>query len=75
MCLAVPGKIVEISGDKAIVDYELEKRSATIIEHEFSVGDFVIVQGGFVVSKVAEKEARSALDLYKQAVSSQARNP
>ena len=68
MCLAVPGKIVKIEGNQAIVDYDLEKRKGVILEDEYNVGDYVIIQGGFVCQKIPEKEAKSALDLYKKAI-------
>ena len=69
MCLAVPGKIIAIAGDVATVDYGIEQRTGSLLEKEFKVGDFVIVQGGFVVDKVSEKEAEAALRLYLQACS------
>ena len=39
MCLAVPGKIVQINGDKVVVDYGPEKREGLIIDGDYSVGD------------------------------------
>lgn len=66
MCLAVPGKIIEIKGDEALVDYELEKRMGKIISGEYVVGDYVILQAGIVITKVDEQEAKDALCLYKQ---------
>ena len=68
MCLAVPGKIVEIKEDVAIVDYDIEKRKGKIISEGFSVGDYVLVQGGIVVEKIPEDEAKRALELYKKSV-------
>lgn len=69
MCLAVPGKIIKIDKDDAVIDYDLEKRKAKIAIGGFKVGEYVIVQGGFIIAKVPEKEAISALQLYKEAVS------
>jgi len=67
MCLGVPGKIIEIDGDKAIVNYDIEKREVMILDEQaFKIGDYVIVQGGFVTLKVSEKEAIEALKLYKE---------
>lgn len=69
MCLAVPGKIISIKGNEAIVDYELEQRKGMILDpesNEFSVGDYAIIQGGFLVQKIEEKEAQQALQLYKE---------
>lgn len=63
MCLAIPGKIVKIEGDNAIVDYVAEKRAAKIFSLDVSVGDYVIVQQKIVVQKILEKEALAALKL------------
>ena len=68
MCLLVPGKIIKIEGDKATVDYDVEKRDGMILEDEYNVGDYVMIQGGFIVQKVLEKDARNALELYKKAI-------
>ncbi len=70
MCLAVPGKIVEIKNGIATVDYELEKRSARLVDSELKVGDYVIVQGGIAVMKIETKEAQEALKNYKESISS-----
>jgi len=58
MCLAIPGKIVKKSGKKVTVDYGTEKRTATIVDGSFSVGDFVIVQGKIVVDKVPAAQVK-----------------
>ena len=46
MCLAIPGKIIKIENDNAIVDYISEKRIGKIVEGTYKVGDYVIIQGG-----------------------------
>lgn len=68
MCLLVPGKIVEINGDEATVDYEVEERKGRLLEKGYEVGDFVLIQGGIVVQKVAKEEAERALESYKKAM-------
>ena len=57
MCLAIPGKIVKIEKDKAIIDYGKEKRTAKLIEEGYSVGDYVLVQSALIIKKIPEKEA------------------
>ena len=69
MCLAVPGKIIKIENDKATVDYQVEKRIAVLLDDSFIVGDYVVVQGGIVIVKVEEQEAKNALELYAKALS------
>ena len=67
MCLAVPGKIVSIKNDEAIVDYGTETRKGKLLDTSFKKGDYAIIQGGFVVQKVEKKEAVAALKLYQKA--------
>jgi len=68
MCLAVPGKIVKISGGTATVDYGCEKRAAGVVGKQFKVGDYVVVAGKMVVQKVPEKQAMQSLKFYNEAV-------
>jgi len=66
MCLAIPGKIVEIDGDMATVDYGNVKKLVKVIDGSYSHGDFVIIQGGCIITKLSGKEAEEALDLYEK---------
>lgn len=63
MCLAIPGKIVEIKGNKAIVDYGSEKREARIVDGDFRVGDYVIVSAKIVSEKVDEEQVKEWLEI------------
>lgn len=67
MCLLVPGRITKIEGDSATLDYGSETRVARLIEDGYSVGDYVLVQGGVVIDKVDANEAKAALESYAQA--------
>ena len=58
MCLAIPGKIVAKKGKTVTVDYGTEKRTAVVVEGDFKVGDFVIVQGKIVVDKVPAAQVK-----------------
>lgn len=66
MCLAIPGKIISIKEDTATVDYGSEKRDARIVEGDYSIGDFVIVQGRIVVEKVPAEQVQGWLELVRQ---------
>lgn len=68
MCLAVPGKIVKIDQDEAVIDYGAEQRTAKILEGDYQEGEYAIVQGGIVAIKIPEDEAKQALALYQEAV-------
>jgi hydrogenase expression/formation protein HypC len=68
MCLAIPGKVVEIAGENAIVDYEGEKREARLLNENIKIGDYVVVQNKLILQKVPEKQALEAVKLWKQAL-------
>lgn len=68
MCLAMPGKIVKIEGDKATVEYPGENREATIIDGDYSVGDYVFVSAKIIVTKISEDEAKKSLEAWGEAI-------
>jgi len=63
MCLAIPGKIIKIEDSTATIEYNKElQREANCSLIKCNVGDYVIVQAGFVVEVVNEKLAK---DMHK----------
>ncbi|MDQ3668018.1 MAG: HypC/HybG/HupF family hydrogenase formation chaperone [Acidobacteriota bacterium] len=72
MCLAIPGKIVEIVDvDNRIAKVEVGgvKRNINIgmlDEDEARVGDYVLIHVGFAMSKVDEHEAHETLRVLKE---------
>ena len=65
MCLAMPGKIEKIENNIAVIDYGIEKREADTSLLDVEKGDYVIVNGGFIIEKIPEKDALLALELIK----------
>jgi hydrogenase expression/formation protein HypC len=71
MCLAVPGKIVSITGDDVLrsgaVNFGgIRKQVNLAYVPEARVGDYVIVHVGFAISVVDESEARKTFEFLKQ---------
>jgi hydrogenase expression/formation protein HypC len=70
MCLAIPGKIVEILDEEnslAKVEVGGVRRQVNIGMLEgVQVGDYVLIHVGFAMSKVDEKEAQETLCLLKE---------
>ena len=70
MCLAIPGKIVEIVDKEnhiAKVDVGGVRRNVNIgMLEDTSVGDYVLIHVGFAMSKVDEKEAEETLRLLQE---------
>ena len=63
MCLAIPGKIVELEGERVVVDYGSDKREARIVAGDFCLGDYVIVSAGIVSEKVDEEQVKGWLEM------------
>lgn len=52
MCLAIPGKILEIHGHDAVVEVDGIRRSTNLIFIEDpKVGEFVLLHAGFAIQK------------------------
>ena len=74
MCLAIPGKIVEIDENKehATVDYgDGTKRKANVTLVDVKIGDYILVHAGFAIEVLNEKEAQETLDLFREMLSSE----
>ena len=72
MCLAIPGKVISISGDDPLtrmgkIDFSgVIKQASLAYVPEVRVGDYVIVHVGFALSKVDEDEAQKVFEYLKQ---------
>ena len=72
MCLAIPGKIIEIDSDNnhATVDYgDGTKRKINITLVKPKIDDYVLVHAGFAIEIIDESEAKKTLDLFKEMLS------
>ncbi len=67
MCLAIPARIVELEGDKAVVDAMGNRwRARTTLLPEAKQGDLVLIHAGFAISLVDEEEAKETWELLRQ---------
>jgi hydrogenase expression/formation protein HypC len=66
MCLAVPGKVVEIVGEGELrmgkVDFSGVKRQVSLaFVPEVQLSDYVLVHVGFAISRIDEQQAMETL--------------
>jgi hydrogenase expression/formation protein HypC len=72
MCLAIPGKVVSISGDDPLtrmgkINFSgIVKEACLAYVPEVQVGDYVIIHVGFALSKVDEAEAQKIFEYLKE---------
>ena len=67
MCLAVPAKILEITGQDAKVDFAGLKSTVSLaLLPEALPGDFILVHAGFAIQKLDAAEALEIIELFQQ---------
>ena len=68
MCVAFPGKIIEIKENEAIVEiFGVKKRVfLELLPEEVEIGDYVLSHAGFAIHKVDKKEAEETLEMVKE---------
>jgi hydrogenase expression/formation protein HypC len=69
MCLAIPGKVLDIYEDNDLlmgrIDYDGTVNTACLAYvPEAKAGDYVIVHAGFAISVIDEEEAAKTLQLW-----------
>ena len=73
MCLSIPGKLIEITGQldetfrtgKVSFDGVIKEVSLTLVP-KANVGDYVLVHVGAAISTIDEDEAKKTFELLKQ---------
>lgn len=69
MCVAFPGRVVEVDEFGASVDTEgRRRRASTLLVPDVAVGDWVAVAAGTIVERLEEAQALEIVQLLKEAV-------
>jgi len=67
MCLAIPGKILNIDGNSALIDFDGIKQKVIIaLIQDPKVGKFVIVHAGYAIEMMDEKDALESIEQWKE---------
>lgn len=67
MCLAIPGKILNIDGNSALIDFDGIKQKVIIaLIQDPEVGKFVIVHAGYAIEMMDEKDALESIEQWKE---------
>lgn len=66
MCVAMPGKVTAINGNRATVDFSgntVEAHSGLV---SIKTGDYVLVHAGCVLQVLSQEEGDSLVDLFRE---------
>ena len=67
MCLGVPGRVVEVHGQTATVDFWGVRRETRldVVDEPVQAGDFILNHVGFAIRKIPAAEIQETLALYE----------
>lgn len=65
MCVAIPGKVLSVDGNKAVVDFSGNRVDAYLGFLTVEPEEYVLVHAGCVIQKLQKREAEEIIDLMK----------
>lgn len=68
MCLAIPGKVLNVEKNKAVADFKGFKREVRLdpLDSDVNPGDYILNHAGFAIKKVSQEEAKKTLELFDE---------
>lgn len=68
MCLGVPGRIIEVHGLTATVDFWGVKKRIRLdtVDEPVNPGDYILNHVGFAIRKIPEEEVAETMALYDE---------
>ncbi len=68
MCLGVPGKVLEVNGLTAVVDFFGVTRELRldVVDEPVAPGDYVLNHVGFAIRRIPSSEVQETLALFEQ---------
>lgn len=66
MCVAAPGKIIEIDGNTAKIDYSSNITTVNKGIVDCKVGDWALVHAGLIIQVLPENEAEYMVELFNE---------
>ena len=66
MCVAAPGRVIEINGDTAVIDYNGNRVNANKGIVDVKIGDYALVHAGLIIQVLPEDEAKYMLELFEE---------
>jgi hydrogenase expression/formation protein HypC len=68
MCLGVPGRIVDIDGNLATVDFWGVRRQVRldVVDEPVQPGDYILNHVGYAIRRIPSTEIAATLELYEE---------
>ena len=68
MCLGVPGRIIEVHGLSATVDFWGVRREVRLelVDQDVQPGDYILNHVGYAIRRIPSSEIAATLELYEE---------
>lgn len=68
MCLGVPGRVIEVDGSYATVDFFGVRRQVCLdlVDQPVAPGDYVLNHVGYAIRRIPEEDIATTLALYEE---------
>ena len=67
MCMAKPGKILEVNGDKGLIDFDgIKKEIFLSLIPDAAPGDWILAHAGFAIERLSVGEAEETLRIFDE---------
>jgi hydrogenase expression/formation protein HypC len=68
MCLGVPGFVVEVQGNTALVDFFGAYRHVRLelVDQPVAPGDYILNHVGYAIRRIPEEDIQGTLEMYRQ---------
>ena len=76
MCLGVPGRVLSVDGDLAIVDFWGVKKQLRldVVDEPVAPGDYVLNHVGYAIRRIPAAEIEGTLALYQEILEAAAKD-
>jgi len=68
MCLGVPGRVLEVDGNEAVVDFFGVTRRVRLelVDQPVAPGDYILNHVGYAIRRIPEDDIEGTLHLYEE---------
>ena len=68
MCLGVPGRVLEVNGLRAVVDFWGVRKEVRleVVDEPVQPGDYILNHVGYAIRRIPEPEIGATLALYEE---------
>jgi len=72
MCLAAPAKVISITDNEAVVDYNGVRATARLdtLTEPLAAGDYVLIHTGFAIRRLSPEDGEETLKLFDELAAS-----